>query len=68
MSTFQGGNIVSRSEKQPAISQHFQTKLVVVEVKNGESQDDAWHRYLGENPGSVRAQIKIFHFPQPSPK
>ncbi len=54
-------------ENQSAIRQYFQTKLVVVEVRNGESQEDAWRRYLAEHPGCSGAHVKIFHYPQPSP-
>jgi hypothetical protein len=62
----QGGRNVRSSENESAITQYFQTKLVVVEVQNGESQEDAWRRYLAENPGSAGAHVKIFHYPEPS--
>jgi hypothetical protein len=66
-SVLQGGRIVVCSENQSAITQYFQTKLVVVEVRNGESQEEAWRRHLAENPESAGAQVKIFHYPKPSP-
>lgn len=40
-------------------------KVVVVPVKNGETEDQAWRRYLRENPEDHRADIKIYHFPWP---
>jgi hypothetical protein len=58
---------VSCSENHSAIARYFRTKLAVVEVRNGESQEDAWHRYLAKNPEGARAQVKIFHYPGPSP-
>jgi hypothetical protein len=63
----QGGRIVGSSEIQSAITQYFKTKLVVVEVQNGETQEQAWRRHLAANPESAGAQVKIFHYPEPSP-
>ena len=54
-------------QNESAITQYFQTKLAVVEVRKGESQEDAWRRYLAENPESAGAHVKIFHYPEPSP-
>ena len=54
-------------ENHSAIAKYFRTNLAVVEVKNGESQDDAWRRYLAENPEGAGAVVKIFHYPGPSP-
>ncbi len=56
------------SEYQSAVAQYFKTNLAVVEVRKGESQEEAWHRYLADNPESVGARIKIFHYPKPSPQ
>ena len=47
------------------IVRYFQTNLVVVEVLNGETQDDAWRRYLADNPKGAGATVKIFHYPEP---
>ncbi len=52
---------------ESVVAQYFQTKLAVVEVRNGESQEDAWRRYLAENPDQAGAHVKIFHYPEPSP-
>jgi hypothetical protein len=38
----------------------------VVEVVNGESQEEAWRRYLTHHPESIGVRIKIFHYPNPS--
>ena len=51
-------------ENHSAIKHYFQTKLAVIEVRLGECQEDAWRRYLAENPGNAGAQVKIFHFPE----
>jgi len=54
-------------QNESAIKQYFQMKLAVVEVKNGESQEEAWRRYLADNPEYAGAHVKIFHYPEPSP-
>jgi hypothetical protein len=56
---------VGKSENMPAIARFFQTNPVVVVVLHGESQDDAWHRYLTANPAGAGAHVKIFHYPEP---
>jgi hypothetical protein len=63
----QGGRNVHSVQKESVITQYFQAKLAVVEVRNGESQDDAWRRYLADNPANAGAHVKIFHYPEPSP-
>ena len=63
----QGGSNVRSVDNESAIKQYFQTKLAIVEVRNGESQEDAWLRYLAENPEQAGAHVKIFHYPEPSP-
>jgi|WetSurMetagenome_2_1015567.scaffolds.fasta_scaffold60477_3 hypothetical protein len=63
----QGGRDVHSVQNESVITQYFQTKLAVVEVRPGESQEDAWHRYLADNPDNAGAHVKIFHYPEPSP-
>jgi hypothetical protein len=63
----QGGRNVRSVDGESAVTQYFQTKLVVVEVRNGETQEDAWSRYLTENPENAGVHVKIFHYPEPSP-
>ncbi len=40
-------------------------KVVVVLVRQGETEDQAWQQYLRENPEDRRADIKIYHVPWP---
>jgi hypothetical protein len=53
-------------EKPTALTKYFETKLAVIEVKDGETQEEAWQRYLLTNPGNCNAHIKIFHYPEQS--
>lgn len=54
------------SENQSAVAKYLRMNLALVEVNNGESQEEAWRRYLADNPESVGVRVKIFHYPKPS--
>ena len=41
-------------------------RVAVVEIRNGESKEEAWCRYLAEHPESVEIRIKIFNYPNPN--
>jgi hypothetical protein len=62
-----GGSVVRCLENQSAIVKYFQTNLAVVEVRHGENQEDAWRRYLADNPEAKKAHVKVFHYPGTSP-
>ena len=53
------------SDNKSAVAQYFKTNLAVVEVNNGESEEEAWRRYLADNPEAKMAQVKIFHYSEP---
>jgi hypothetical protein len=36
-------------------------RVVVVIMRTGETEDQAWRRHLTENPQDRRAEIKIYH-------
>ena len=50
-------------EKPTALTKYFETKLAVIEVKEGETEEEAWRRYLATHPGYANTHIKIFHYP-----
>jgi hypothetical protein len=54
---------VSRSDKPTAVSKYLETKLAVIEVHDGETQEEAWRRYLILHPECANTHIKIFHYP-----
>jgi len=54
---------VFESKKSSALTRYFQTKLAVVEVEEGESQEEAWRHYLSVHPEYSETHIKIFHYP-----
>ena len=45
------------------LAKYFHSKPVVVEIKNGETREDAWRRHLLSHPENARAEVKIFHRP-----
>jgi hypothetical protein len=58
---------VCHSEKPTGLSKYFDTKLAVIEVHEGETQEEAWRRYLTRNPEYANTHIKIFHYPVKKP-
>ena len=54
---------MTSEEKQDMLSQNL--RVVVVLVKDGENEDQAWRRHLMDNPQDSQANIKIFHFAWP---
>jgi hypothetical protein len=58
---------VCSSEEPTELVKYFYQKVVVVEVMNGESQEEAWRRHLLTKPGDAAAKIKIFHYLHPTP-
>ncbi len=59
---------MSFSENQSGLARYLNINLAVVEVRNGESQEDAWRRYLTDHPEKVGVRIKIFHYPNSTPE
>jgi len=60
--------IMRDSEDQSVLAQYLNINLAVVEVRNGESKEEAWRCYLSAHPESVGVSVKIFHYPNPSPR
>ena len=56
----QEGMIMRDSEDQSRLAQ---INVAVVEVRQGESQKEAWRRYKADHPEGVGASVRIFHYP-----
>ncbi|MFZ5447294.1 MAG: hypothetical protein ACOZFS_01455 [Thermodesulfobacteriota bacterium] len=56
------------SEEQSVLDRYLNINLAVVEVCNGESQEEAWRRYLAEHPERVGVSVKIFNYQNSSPR
>ncbi len=50
------------SEEQSVLARYLNINLAVVEVRNGESREEAWRRYLAEHPEDASVRIKIFNY------
>ena len=48
------------SEDQSVLAQYLNINLAVVEVRNGESQEEAWRRYLADHPEKRRGPTSRF--------
>ncbi len=57
--------IMSDGPKKSLLAQDLKISVAVVEVHDGDSQEEAWRRYLTHHPESVGVLIKIFHYPNP---
>ncbi len=55
--------IMRDSEDQSGLAHYLKMNVAVVEVRTGESQEEAWYRYLADHPESVGVRVKIFHYP-----
>ena len=53
---------MSDSEDQSGLGENLKINVAVVEVRSGESQEEAWRRYLAGHPESVGVHVKIFHY------
>lgn len=50
-------------ENSTELGKYFETKLAVIEMNDGETEEEAWHRYLTLHPEYANTHIKIFHYP-----
>jgi hypothetical protein len=58
--------LMSDGPKKIASGSGLKISVAVVEVRNVESQEEAWRRYLAEHPESFWVDVKIFHYPNPN--
>lgn len=59
---------MSDGPKKSLFAPDLKISVAVVEMHNGEIQEEAWRRYLTHHPESVGVRVKIFHYPNPSPR
>jgi hypothetical protein len=57
-------NMEQSWEKKEFVS-GLKLRLAVVQVKPGESTEEAWYRHLKEKPDAILATLKIFNQPAP---
>lgn len=57
---------MSDSEDQSVLAPYPSINLAVVEVRVGESREEAWCRYLADHPEKAGVDVKVFHYPNPN--
>ncbi len=60
--------IVMRSSKEiqkgkwlSRLKEYFNVRLVIIEVRPGETREDSWKRHVMDHPEAEYAKIKIFN-------
>ena len=48
-------------EPQTEVERYFHCRIAVIEMRPGESKEDAWSRHLLEHPEDAYADIKVFN-------
>lgn len=41
---------------------YFYYRLAIIQVRDGETNDAAWHRHLMETPDDISATIRVFNY------
>ena len=47
--------------RQSELMKYFYYQLAIIQVRAGETNDEAWHRHLIETPDDISVTIKIFN-------
>ncbi len=51
-----------RKEKE-WLNKVLDIRMVIIEVKPGETEEEAWSRHLNECPGDLYANVRVFNRP-----
>ncbi len=43
------------------LMKYFYYRLAIIQVRAGETNDEAWHRHLMETPDDIHATIRVFN-------
>ena len=46
---------------QSELIEYFYYKLAIIQVRAGETNDEAWHRHVMETPEDIDATIRVFN-------
>jgi hypothetical protein len=46
---------------KPELEKYLNCRIAVIEIRPGETKDDAWSRHLAGHPEDCYANIKIFN-------
>jgi hypothetical protein len=52
---------MARFKPQSEVMKYFDYRLAIIQVRVGETNDEAWHRHLMETPDDIYATIRVFN-------
>ena len=61
MFNIKGNNTISRFKPQSEVMKYFYYWLAIIQVRVGETNDEAWQRHLMEAPDDIYATIRVFN-------
>jgi hypothetical protein len=61
MFNIKGNNTISRFKPQSEVMKYFYYRLAIIQVRVGETNDEAWQRHLMEAPDDIYASIRVFN-------
>jgi hypothetical protein len=56
-----GNNEMARLITQSEVNNHFDYWMAIINVRVGESNDEAWYRHLMKSPNDIYATIRVFN-------
>ena len=49
------------SKEREWLKKIFNIRVAIIEVRSGETEEEAWSRHVIEHPGDVGANIRVFN-------
>jgi hypothetical protein len=53
--------MMGRFMPQSELRKYFYYRLAIIQVRVGETNEEAWQRHLMETPGDIYATIRVFN-------
>jgi len=54
-------NKIQQGSRSSRVKPYFNVRLVIIEVRPGETREDSWKRHLTDHPEDEYADIRIFN-------
>ena len=52
---------MTRIEPHSTVMNYFAYQMAIIQVNNGENNEEAWQRHVMENPEDINATIRVFN-------
>jgi hypothetical protein len=56
-----GENNMAGFKPQSEVMKYFYYQMAIIQVRVGETNDEAWQRHLTETPEDINATIRVFN-------